>query len=91
MTSGCVTMPKQKGFKERPELLEASVFAKDISWILLPINMKEIKNLGCNSFMHTMIRECMVVFVQSRVRYSRTSENILVITKHITLGLDQDT
>jgi len=82
IASGCVTTPKQKGFNERPELLEASMFAKDISQILLPINMEETENLGCNSFTHTMIRQCIVAFVQSKVRYSRTSDNGIVIIKH---------
>ena len=67
------------------------MFAKDISWILLPIHVEETKNLGCNSFTHTMIRQCIVALVQSRVRYGGTSDNRLVITKDITLGLDWDT
>jgi len=40
---------------------------------------------------HMMIRQCIVAFVQSRVRYGGTSDNGLVFTNHITLGLDQDT
>jgi len=73
--NSCVTIQKQKRFNERLELLEASTFAKNISQILLSISMKETGSLGYNSFMQTMIGQCIVMFIESRMRYSRTSHD----------------
>jgi len=86
-----VTMPKQQGFNERPNLWKASMFAENISRILLPINMEETKNLGSNRLTHAMIRQGIVALVESRVRDGCTGNNRLVVTKHVALGLDRNT
>jgi len=50
-----VTTQKQQGFNERPYLWETSMFAENISWILLSINVEETKNLGSNCLTHMMV------------------------------------
>ena len=42
----CITLPKQQALQLPPDLLESPVLGKDISWVLVSINMIETDHLA---------------------------------------------
>jgi hypothetical protein len=56
----CVSTPEQHQSYNRPENLVTCWLGQAVSWVLVALNLAEIKDLACNGFSDTMVRQCIV-------------------------------
>ena len=81
LTISSVSPPKQDWLQVRPRIHMSTMFAQDISRILLPRNVKESKNLCRNSFAYSMVRQGIMSLLELRIWGCGVLHYPLVISK----------
>ena len=73
----------------RPHLRVSAVFAQYVGRVLLTQDVNEIDDSCRDGFSHTVVGQCVVSLVESRMRDGGAGDDRLVIAKHVCLPFDR--
>src|ERR1043165_7406379 len=73
-----------------PPGLGIKELGKNISRVLFAINVIKLENLGCNGFPHSVIRQCIVPFLQGIIWDSTTVDHCKIVSKHDARAFHRD-
>src|SRR5687768_12353174 len=82
--------PMKKRLEEMPPGLRIKKLGKYIRRIFSATDMVELENLGCNCIPNSVIRQCIMPFLQSIIWDRTTVDNCKVISKHDARAFHRD-